>query len=88
LANRNTAEAASVALTDALTQAGQALVTAGQAVLAAASALGGQPACFRPVASLSRTPALLTVTELVNEYLRGKARAGRSDRYLRQLRRA
>jgi integrase len=85
LANRNTAEAASVALTDALTQAGQALVTAGQAVLAAASALGGQPACFRPVASLSRTPALLTVTELVNEYLRGKARAGRSDRYLRQL---
>ena len=54
-------------------------------MLAVARANGGQPACFRPVASLSLSPALLTVTELVNEFLRGKARAGRSDRYLRQL---
>ena len=48
----------------------------------------GSVADFAPVAPLSHAPAqsLLTVTELVNEFLRAKARAGRSDRYLRQLR--
>ena len=66
----------------------QALAIAGQALLAAANAMQGKPAAgFAPVASLSLLPAqaLLTVTELVNEFLRAKARAGRSDRYLRQL---
>jgi site-specific recombinase XerD len=71
----------------------QALALAEQAMTAAANAMQGKPlAGFAPVAppslslSLSPAQALLTVTELVNEFLRAKARAGRSDRYLRQLR--
>ena len=69
--------------------AAQALASAAQALYAAACALAGTaPDALRPVAPLSLPPAqaLLTVTELVNEFLRAKARAGRSDRYLRQLR--
>lgn len=67
----------------------QALANAAQALLEAANAMRGQPSAsvFPPVASLSPPPtATHTVTELVNEFLRAKARAGRSDRYLRQLR--
>jgi integrase/recombinase XerD len=64
----------------------QALASVGQALIEAASAAMGKD--FHPVnLSLSpRPPDLLCVTDLVNEFLRAKARAGRSDRYLRQLR--
>jgi len=61
----------------------QALANAGQALIAAANALRGQ--AFSPVASLSLTPTL-TLNELIAEVLRARAIAGRSDRYLRQLR--
>jgi len=63
---------------------GLALATAGQALLEASSILRGKPSNgFAPVVS---SPSWLTVVELVNEFLSAKARQGRSDRYLRQLR--
>ncbi|MCX6922889.1 MAG: hypothetical protein NT154_06715 [Verrucomicrobia bacterium] len=89
MANRKTLAVQPVASPVAQAHVWQALALAGQAMIAAANAMQGKPlAGFAPVASLSLTPAqaLLTVTELVNEFLRAKARAGRSDRYLRQLR--
>lgn len=71
-------------------QLGQALATAGQALLEAAAILqGGKPALpgrnlYRVCANSGST--WITVLDLVNEFLLAKARAGRSDRYLRQLR--
>lgn len=67
----------------------EALQIIAQACLEAAAKLQGKPA---PPASPSMPRPLppaatwLTVTELVNEFLLAKARSGRSDRYLRQLR--
>lgn len=65
----------------------QALTEAAAALSAAAKALQGQAASV-PKTTLSFSPSLepLTVAEAINEFLRAKARAGRSDRYLRQLR--
>lgn len=63
-----------------------ALNLIGQGLLSLSHAMG--PPRALPVASLSLSPPAptLTVLECVNEFLRAKARAGRSDRYLRQLR--
>jgi integrase len=59
----------------------QALVNLGHALQQLASALGQGGVAPAPV-SLSQS---LTVAELVKEFLLAKARAGRSDRYLRAL---
>jgi len=75
-------------------RAALALATAAQALLSAIQTLGqGNPA---PAASLSLAHAQaspppassssMSVTELINDLLKAKARSGRSDRYLRQLR--
>jgi integrase len=60
---------------------------AGQALLALGRMLRGKPAQgFTPVSPLLPPCSSLSLTELLNEFLRAKARAGKSDRYLRQLR--
>ena len=67
-------------------QLAQQLATAGQALMRAAALLGGRGISgFAPVGQLG--PACgLTVNEAISEFLFAKARAQRSDRYLRQLR--
>ena len=63
----------------------QALNALADAAKAVANALGQgsfAPASFSPPIQTG----LVTVAEAVNEFLKVKARAGRSDRYLRQLR--
>src|SRR5437016_5283035 len=66
--------------------AAQVLALVGQAIIEYAARLGARPAKgFAPVAQLS-PPGWLTLVELINEFLLAKARAQRSDRYLRQLR--
>jgi integrase len=71
-------------------QVAQALQQAGEALIAAASAIRGRLLSL-PTNSLSLTPARpeadnVTVSELLSEFLRAKARQDRSDRYLRQMR--
>jgi integrase len=75
-----------VALPGAQSPLYEALLIAGQALITAAHQLHGKPAPgFAPVArGLGAEP--LTLNELINEFLRARARAGRADRYLRQLR--
>ena len=75
---------------DRLSQACQVI---GQALLQAAQLLSGTGRAPRPASEIAPVThwrgghlAELTVMELVNEFLMAKARAGRSDRYLRQLR--
>ena len=63
----------------------QAFAIVGHAFLQAAAVLQGKPGNVNGRLSLE-APAGRTVIELVNEFLLAKARAGRSDRYLRQLR--
>lgn len=71
-----------------------ALAAASAALAQAAAALGSvNPLSPGPTHTLSPTPPRpgpnggdLTVREAINEFLITKARAGRSDRYLRQLR--
>ena len=69
--------------------AAHALATACQALLAAVQALthaGIAPVAPRALSITHPPPEDLSLGELVAEFLRAKARAGRSDRYLRQLR--
>ncbi len=61
----------------------QALAQAAQALLAAANAMLGK-ASSSPIPLNGCDAPILT--EVINEFLLAKARAGRSDRYLRQLR--
>lgn len=63
-------------------QVSQALAQAAAALAAIASALQGKIGA----APGSLSPDPVSVTAAVNEFLRAKARAGRSDRYLRALR--
>jgi integrase len=70
---------------------GQALGRAGEALLEAAAILQGRASrttCTRPSRSQASSSGAtwITVVDLVNEFLLAKARAGRGDRYLRQLR--
>lgn len=69
-------------------RAALALATAAQALLAAIECLrGGTPPGLLTVPGLSPSAGQsLSVVEVVNEFMVAKARAGRSDRYLRQLR--
>ena len=64
-----------------------ALASAGRALLEAAAILQGKPVSgFAPVGPGALGPSTwLTCMELVNEFLLSKARADRSDRYIRQL---
>lgn len=55
---------------------------AAEALADIAAALRGRPPGYPPIVC----PTWMTHTELVNEFLLQKARANRSDRYLRQLR--
>lgn len=68
----------------------QALADAALALHAAASAMAGSPVppAFPPLSiSHARPPdSTVTVVDAINELLTSKARAGRSDAYLRQLR--
>jgi integrase len=66
----------------------QQLAIAGQALIGAAAVLRGKPASgFTPGAMVhgAGSSTWRSVIELVNEFLLAKARADRSDRYLRQL---
>jgi integrase len=67
-----------------------ALATAGDALAAVALALRGEtgppPSLNTPAPPAPRCIDGITVKEAINEFLISKARAGRSDRYLRQLR--
>jgi integrase len=64
---------------------GQLLATAGQALLDAGAILQGKtPSCDRWQQATGA--AWIRVVDLVNEFLLAKARANRTDRYLRQLR--
>ena len=64
----------------------QALASAANALLAVTSALGaGDVSCPAGIPTTT-TPRGVTLGEACNEFLRAKARAGRSDRYLRALR--
>jgi integrase len=67
---------------------GQLLASAGRALLEAGCLLQGKslPGFSPVVSSLAPRLSLLTTIDLVNEFLRAKARAQNSDRYLRQLR--
>lgn len=72
-------------------RAAHAMAIVGKALMEAAAVLQGKP--FAALNSFTRQNLLpgpdpngLTVVELVNEFMLAKARAGRSDRYLRQLR--
>ena len=72
-------------------QAWSALADAAKALLAVASAALGEgsvASAAHPPLSLSPCPPLdgLTVDQLVNEFLKAKAKQDRSDRYLRALR--
>ena len=60
----------------------RALAQASAALLAVANAFNGE-GDFR---ALPNSSPALTVVEAINEFLRAKARAGKSDRYLRALR--
>lgn len=64
------------------------LANAVQALAAVVASLApGAAAASNPLTlSHSPAPAGMTLTELVNEFLKTKARSGRSDRYLRQVR--
>ena len=67
----------------------QALATAGQALVDAAAILQGRtpsPAGNARFSAPRGSATWITVVDLVNEFLLAKARAGRCDRYLRQLR--
>lgn len=71
----------------------QALAAMGQALVQLAQAAGADPAPSQPALSLASLapvtgplPSGVSVVELINEFLLTKARAGRSDRYLRALR--
>lgn len=71
-------------------RAADALAAAAAALVAAADALRGQQAAA-PSFSLVRPPPVslfdsLNVRDVINEFLVSKARSGRSERYLRQLR--
>lgn len=66
------------------TQLGQALVQIGQALVRLGRAQLGKG--LAPVAAREVPPCDITVTEAINELLFARARAQRSDRYLRQLR--
>ena len=72
-------------LSPSLSSAIEALAAAARELAAAALALRGLPGPSQPPPSLSASPAPPLV-EVVNSFLLSKARAGRSDRYLRQLR--
>src|SRR5581483_2652582 len=69
-------------------RAARALAIIGSAFLEASNALLGKPSRLdgRNLLSSGANGCLLTVNELINEFLQAKARAGRTDRYLRQLR--
>ena len=79
-----------------LRQACDALALAANALLAVADAIASSnPSCSSSPLSVAQTPApavvraadpLCTVGDCLAEFLRAKARAGRSDRYLRALR--
>lgn len=80
-----------VTVADALAVAARALLAAAEALAAEEGvSLSHSPACHPGPRVTHRGPAAvaesLTVREAVNEFLVAKARAGRSDRYLRQLR--
>lgn len=71
---------------DKLQQACDALALAANALLAVASAIGQKDvSCFAPKIPHAAVDPV-TLGEAVAEFLRAKARAGRSDRYLRALR--
>lgn len=60
------------------------LAQAGQALLAASNAIAGTAAINLPLPLAGCDSPI--VSEILNEFLLAKARAGKSDRYLRQLR--
>ncbi len=66
-------------------QGWSALAEIGRQLQILASAHTGEGA-FSVHALRSAMPDVLTLTELINEFLRAKARAGRSERYRRALR--
>ena len=72
---------------DGLQQACDALAMAANALLAVASAIAPKDvSCLAPKIPAVPVTDPVTVGEAVSEFLRAKARAGRSDRYLRALR--
>lgn len=69
-------------------RAARALAILGQAFIEASNALLGKPSSLVhgvPIGT-GADGCIITINELINEFLLAKARAGRGDRYLRQLR--
>jgi hypothetical protein len=65
----------------------QALANAANALLTVAGAISGKDfSCLPKITTGTQAPSGVTVGEACNDFLRAKARAGRSDRYLRALR--
>jgi len=73
-------------LSSALSSLGSALQQIGAALAALAANQPGTPVPCLHSLSVSESPMDVTVADAVNRFLVARARAGRSDRYLRQLR--